>query len=82
MMTHKIKTNTCTVFSYTESTAPTYVSALTSHHQGGPKFTRNTHPLIHLITSLISHISVFKHMKSVRVSAYLCYMYIYIYTKG
>jgi hypothetical protein len=34
---HKIKTNIRTVFSYTESIAPTYVSALISHHQGVPK---------------------------------------------
>jgi protein involved in sex pheromone biosynthesis len=31
---HKIKTNICTVFSYTESIAPTHVSR--SHHQGVP----------------------------------------------
>jgi hypothetical protein len=33
---HNIKTNICTVFSYTESIAPTYVSASRSHHQGVP----------------------------------------------
>jgi hypothetical protein len=35
-MNHKIKTNICTVFSYTELIAPTYVSASRSHYQGVP----------------------------------------------
>jgi hypothetical protein len=56
ILQHKIKANICTVFSYTESITPTYVSALISHH-----YIYCT-SIISSNNSLISHIiSVFKH---------------------